>query len=48
MQYEYVKVEISKKEKKRLRIIAMDKNMSFQKYLGSVLRQHLMNQPRNS
>ena len=42
MTYEYVKVEISKKEKKQLRIEAMEKNVSFQKLLGSILRQYLV------
>jgi len=39
--YVYLKIEISKPEKNRLRILALKSGMSFQKFLGSIVRQYL-------
>jgi len=45
-QYEYLKIEISRSEKKELRIAAFAAGLSFQKFLGSIVRQYLVNKVR--
>ena len=46
MKYVYLKIEISRQEKKELRIAALASGLSFQKFLGSIVRQYLVDKVR--
>ena len=43
--YEYVKIEISKDERKRIRAQAVLAGTTLQKLLGSIVRQYLAQRP---
>ena len=44
--YINLKIEISKKERTELRLAALEAGMSFQKFLGYIVRQYLVNKIR--
>lgn len=46
MNYVYLKIEISRQEKKELRLAALAAGLSFQKFLGSIVRQYLVDKVR--